>query len=192
RNKLHATLGGGCEHPGHELSGHGRHRRRTILNGIKRLFKELLQARGRHYEQELCVHVAGVLKGMRDSAGEANKISGRCGQRLPADVYRQRPLLQVERLLLPVVNVRWVASARRDRYLGHEKGAAGFFAGDEKRNLIDGATIGLTGSRAHIPDLSFPCRRGGSIHQGSGGVAGASDRIGGGGGSLMCSHLSSP
>src|SRR5215510_14043298 len=72
RKKLQAALGGGFEHPGHELSGHGWHRRRTILNGIKRLFKERLQARGCHYEQDLCVRVAGVLKGMSDSAGEAN------------------------------------------------------------------------------------------------------------------------
>src|SRR5215510_10012425 len=73
RKKLQSALGSGFEHPGQELSGHGWHRRRTVLNGIKRLFKKPLQARGCRYEQDLCVHVAGVLKGMGDSAGEANK-----------------------------------------------------------------------------------------------------------------------
>jgi hypothetical protein len=46
---------------------------------------------------------------MRDSAREANKIAGRCIQCLPTDLNHQCPLLKVERLLLAVVNVRWVA-----------------------------------------------------------------------------------
>src|ERR1700746_501685 len=105
-----------------------------ILNGIKRLLKERLKARGCHYEQDLCVHVAGVLKGMRDSTGEANKISGRCGLCLPANLNGQCPFLQVETFLFAVMNVRWVASAGQDRHLRHEKGAAGLLAGDEKPN----------------------------------------------------------
>src|SRR5262249_12032817 len=130
---------------------------------------------------------------MHDSAGEANKISGRRGLCLPANLNGQCPFLQVETLLLAVVNVRWVASPGQARPLRHEKGAAGLLTGDEKPNLIDRAAIGLAGSRGHILDLTFPRRRGGSIHEGCGRVAGgASDRIGGGDGSFTCSHLSSP
>src|SRR6516162_3187218 len=53
-----------------------------------------------------------------------------------------------------MVNVRPCTSAWRDRYLRHEKGAAGLLAGDEKRNLIYGAPVGRASSRRHILELA--------------------------------------
>jgi hypothetical protein len=62
----------------------------------------------------------------------------------------ERALLQVERLILTAVNVRGIATARRDNHLGHEEGAASLLTCDEKPNLIDGAAIGLACSRRHV------------------------------------------
>src|SRR5262249_37343378 len=112
---------------------------------------------------------------MHDPSREVNKIARRRIQRFPADVNGQCLLLDVERLVLAMVNVRVRASARRDQYFGHEKGAPGLIPGDEERNLIYGALIGRAGTRGHMLNLRY-----------KGVTVGASDRIGGGDGSLTC------
>src|SRR5262249_53590596 len=129
RSKLQAVPGGGREEPIQHRFGDLGRCRGTILSGIKRLLKEILQAPGRDHHQELRLHIPGVFEAMHDSTREVNKVPRRCMQCFAADLNGQCPLLYIERLFLAPVNVwRWT-STRRDQYLGHEKGATSFLAG---------------------------------------------------------------
>src|SRR5690348_12299278 len=152
--KGQTAFGCGSHHSAHELVIHRRLRIRPICRRIECFFKELLQARGRSDNQELRVHVPGVLEAMHNSARELNHVTRRCNQSLIADLDGQRPLMEVEGFVFAIVNVSRITAARRNSRLGHKKFASGLLASQKYCDLIDRALVGSTGPSRYVPDLA--------------------------------------